>query len=63
MYTFLFVSPSGSIPAFDFAACADDESARQIARRLLRQQPERRAVEIWNDRERVGVVERGDAGL
>ena len=58
MYTFLFVSPTGSIPAFDFAQCADDDAARQAARWLLRQQPERRAVEIWNERERVGVVER-----
>ena len=58
MYTFLFVSPTGSIPSFDFAQCADDDAARLAARRLLRQQPERRAVEIWNERERVAVVER-----
>ena len=58
MYTFLLVSPTGSIPAFDFAQCADDDAARHAARRLLRQQPERRAVEIWNDNERVDVVER-----
>ena len=58
MYTFLFVSPTGSIPSFDFAPCADDETALQTARRLLRQQPERRAIEVWNERERVCVVER-----
>ena len=58
MYTFLFLSPSGSIPAFEFAACPDDETARQTARQLLRQQPERRAIEVWNERERVCLVER-----
>ena len=58
MYTFLLVSPTGSIPAFEFAACPDLESARLTAERLLEQQPERRSVEVWNERERVGVVER-----
>jgi hypothetical protein len=63
MYTFLFVSPNGSIPVFEFAACADDEAARQEAERLLDRQHERRTVEVWNERERIWVVRRkaGDA--
>jgi hypothetical protein len=59
MYTFLLVSPTGSIPSFEFAVCPDEESARHAALRLLEQQPERRAVEVWNERERIGLVERG----
>jgi hypothetical protein len=59
MYTFLLVSPTGSIPNFEFAFCPDEESARRTAERLLDQQPERLAVEVWNERERVGLVQRG----
>ncbi len=59
MYTLMLVSPTGSIPTFEFAACPDEASARRQAERLLELQPERRAVEVWNDRERVGLVERG----
>ena len=61
MYTFLFVSPTGSIPAFDFATCPDDAAARRVARELLKRQPERQAVEVWNERERVFVLQRGEA--
>ena len=58
MYTFLFVSPNGSIPVFEFAACPDAEAARRDALRMLEQRPERRAVEVWNDDERLCVIHR-----
>ena len=58
MYTFLLVSPSGAIPAFAFEECCDDEAARREAERLLQQHQERRAVEVWSERERVWVVSR-----
>jgi len=58
MYTFLFVSPTGSIPTFEVEPCPDDAAARRRAERLLEQERERRAVEVWNERERVCVVER-----
>jgi hypothetical protein len=63
MYTFMFVSPIGSIPVFDFATCPDDETACRTAEQLLGRHPERRAVEVWNERERVCVVERNAAGV
>ncbi|HEX8569301.1 MAG TPA: hypothetical protein VF699_05180 [Caulobacteraceae bacterium] len=61
MYTFLFISPNGSIPVFEFAACADAEAAREDALRRLARSPERRAVEVWSDDERLCVVERDSA--
>lgn len=61
MYTFLFVSPSGAIPGFEFAACPDREAARRNAEHLLARWPERQAVEVWNETERLCVVERSGA--
>jgi len=58
MYTFLFVSPNGSIPSFEFAACPDAETARRNALGLLARYPERRAVEVWDDHRRVCVMDR-----
>ena len=60
MYTFLFVSPNGSIPVFEFSACPDAEAARLDALRMLEQRPERQAVEIWSETERVAVVRRSE---
>lgn len=63
MYTFLLVNPDGSIPVFEFAFCPDGDTARREARRILGRSPERRAVEVWNDTDRLWVVEReGRAG-
>ena len=58
MFTFLHVSPNGSIPVFEFAACPDGEAARQEARALLARNPERRSVEVWDEHERLCVFER-----
>ena len=58
MYTFLFVSPNGSIPLFEFAVCPDDETACRNAARLLDERPERRAVEVWTQDQQVCIVER-----
>jgi hypothetical protein len=58
MYTFLLINPDGSIPVFEFAACPDGETACREAATILRRNPERRAVEVWNDTDRLCVVER-----
>lgn len=58
-YTFLLVNPNGSIPAFEFAACPDGETARRQGLAILSRSPERRAVEVWDDTSRLCVLERG----
>jgi hypothetical protein len=60
MYTFLFVNPNGAIPGFEFAACPDAEAARRNALGLLARHPERDAVEVWDERERLCVVRRDE---
>ena len=58
MYTFLLINPNGSIPVFEFAACPDGEAARRAAAEILRRSPDRRAVEVWDETDRVCVIER-----
>ena len=61
LYTFLYVSPNGTIPNVEFAACADDAAACREAGRRLQQRGERAAVEVWSEQDRVCVVRRDDA--
>ena len=55
-YTFLLVSHSGSTPVFEVAPCPDRDAARREALGVLSRNPERPAVEVWDENERVCVV-------
>ena len=57
-YTFLLVSPNGAIPTFEVAPCPDHDAARRQALTILSRSPERQAVEVWDERQRLYVVER-----
>ncbi len=55
-YTFLLVSSNGSTPVSEVAPCPDREAARQEALEVLLRNPERPAVEVWDENERVWIV-------
>ncbi len=63
MYTFMFVSPNGSIPTFDFSDSANTATACNEALRLLQQRSERTVVEVWNEGDRVAVIRRDAEAL
>jgi len=62
MFTFLLVSPDGSIPVFVFSSSQDADSARREALALLNMSPERSSIEVWDERERRCVVRRQTSG-
>ena len=57
-YTFLLVSSSGATPVFECVSCPDNLTAPREALAIRSRSPERRAVEVWDERERLCVVER-----
>lgn len=63
MYTLIFVSPNGSIPAFDFSDTVDTATACDEALRLLQQRSERTIVEVWDERDCVAVIRRDSETL
>ena len=56
IYTYLFLDGRDVVQGFEFDECASDAEAQQRASAMLLARPERRAVEIWNETSRVGVV-------
>jgi hypothetical protein len=58
MYTFLFVNPDGATPVFEVAECEGPDIARLEALAMLVHRPERRAVEVWDETDRLFIVER-----
>lgn len=56
MYTFIFVNPNGSSPAFDFSDTANTGTACDEAFRLLQQRSARTIVEVWDERDCVAVI-------
>jgi hypothetical protein len=46
VYTYYFLAPDGSVPAFEFDQCATEAEARAHALQRLLRQPERHAVEV-----------------
>ncbi len=57
-YTYFFVDADGSIPSFEITEVASDEEARRQAPELLRQRPQRDAVEVWRDSTWLGRLGR-----
>ena len=53
VYTFYYLNADGSVPGFDFDQCREDNDARLRAIQLLREQPERNAIEVWRGAELI----------
>lgn len=60
LYLFYFVSPDGSVPAFDTAEAADTGEALRWGAELLQAWPEREAVEVWSGEERLSTLRRAE---
>jgi hypothetical protein len=58
-YTFYFADGFSNLQSFDILECEDEAEARVRARELLCREPERLAVEVWTDTERVFAFDRG----
>lgn len=56
IYTYLFLDPKNVIQGFEFDECASDAEAQRRAREMLQARPERRAVEVWNETNRIAVL-------
>ena len=63
LYTYYFLNRDGSIPVFDTGEAGSAGEARDWAVRLLRWAPEREAVEVWRDDQRLTTVTRSDSAL
>jgi hypothetical protein len=57
-YTFYFADRFSPVQSFDILECEDDAEALERAGELLGREPERLAVEVWSDTERVFAFDR-----
>jgi hypothetical protein len=57
-YTFYFADRLSPIQSFDILECENDAEARDRADELLWREPERLAVEVWLETERLFAFER-----
>ena len=57
IYTYLFLDPRNVVQGFEFDECSSDAEAQTRARAMLRARPERSGVEVWNETNRVALLD------